>query len=158
MQLDNVNSLYYSKTDNSGTLPIAEFALSEGDNLCIKKEDINRPDNKPIYHLLNDNFYKGCVTNVNGLTKDDRWKLLFDQNTEFDIYNNDKNFKNAVDALDTYYNKDQMTAAKYGLYYRNYIQWESACEEDPASEMKKLAENLNPINTLANAQLFFMVI
>ena len=54
--------------------------------------------------------------------------------------------------------REEQASNIYNLFHRNYIKWGEACEDKESTKMKKLAENLNPINTLANAQLFFMVI
>lgn len=51
-----------------------------------------------------------------------------------------------------------MESNKFNVFSRKAIQWGEECEKDSSTRRKALAENLNPINTLANAQLFFMVI
>jgi len=109
--LDDKQSLFYSTTDESSGLPISEFILSEGDYVWIKSEDTNIPENKKIYSLLNNNFYKGWVTNVDGLQMDDRWEPLLSV-TEWDIYNMDHLFHDTVNKLPGYVNQTQMMADK----------------------------------------------
>lgn len=157
VELDDTYSLFYSRNAEGGGLPIAEFKITEDNNICIKEEDINKPSDKNIYNLLNDNFYKGCITNVDGLEIDTRWDFLLNF-TEYDMYEYDDNLHGMISALPEYTERVDMENNMYQLYSRTYVQWNRECALDEVSEMKKLAENLNPINTLANAQLFFMVI
>ena len=138
-------------------MPIVEFALTEGEKLCIKEDDTNIPKDKKIYALLNDNFYKGWITDVDGVTIDERWEHLLDTNEDV-IYRNDRTFQENTENLQDFYKSTDFEGNKYQLLYRNYIKWDRECQEDKSTEMKKLAQNLNPINTLANAQLFLMVI
>ena len=71
VKLSDDQALYYSSNSDEGSLPITEFVLSEGleeeQSVCINKEDYILPDKKQIYPLLNTNFYRGCVSNVDGL-------------------------------------------------------------------------------------------
>ena len=159
--LGDGRSLYYSSNDPEGGLPISELILSEGKNeekvVCVNTEDTNVPKTKEIYDLLNTNFYRGWVSNVDGMQYDARWKYVLNVN-EWDIVETNELFGGIIRNLPNHPDQASMETNKYNLFYRKYILWDEACEKDENSRMRKLAENLNPINTLANAQLFFMVI
>ena len=150
-------ALYYSSNTDHGTLPIVEFILSEGNSVCIDPKDVNKDPNKILYPLLNDNFYKGCLTNIEGIKYDSRWE---DQTsvTEWDLYQNNPIYQDTLNSLPLYINKTQMQSTKYSLFQRTYIKWSQKWEENEKYQTKNLAENLNPINTLVNAQLFYMVV
>ena len=110
-----------------------------------------------IYTLLNTNFYRGWVSNVDGLSIDKRWNFLL-QVSERDIYDTNILFRRIVSKLPKFPSEEQLETNKYNVFYRKYIKWEYGCENDESTRRQNLAENLNPINTLSNAQLFFMVI
>lgn len=100
------------------------------------------------------------MLNSPNLTKfryDDRWEYLF-RVTGKDIYEANENYRDFVVDLPKFPSPEAQADNIYRLFYRNYIKWGEECEDKESTKMKKLAENLNPINTLANAQLFFMVI
>jgi len=70
VKLSDDEAIYYSANSDEGTLPISEFILSEGTekgSVCINKEDFFVPEEKTIYALLNTNFYRGCVSDIDGL-------------------------------------------------------------------------------------------
>lgn len=161
VNLSQGNSIYYSSTDSQGELPISEFTLSEGEGneqkVCVNLEDYNVPKGRKIYDLLNTNFYQGCISNVDGMQYDERWNFVT-QVSEKDIYNTNDLFFDQVHSLPNWPNEEEMSTNKYNLFLRKYILWREEWEIDQSSRMQNLAENLNPLNTLANAQLFFMVI
>lgn len=74
-----------------------------------------------------------------------------------DIYNTNRLYNRILNELKGF-PIAEIKSDKYRLYSRHYINWDEECQDNETSEMRKLAENMNPINTLANAQLFFMVI
>ena len=78
--------------------------------------------------------------------------------TEFDIYQTNDLFRETIDGLPKRPEEPELKGITHNLFQRPYIQWNKECEENSSTSRKVLAENLNPINTLANAQLFFMVI
>jgi hypothetical protein len=110
-----------------------------------------------IYPLLNDNYYKGCISNVDGMTLDPRWQKLIDI-TESDLYKTNTLINETLSGLPLYYQRYVLDSTIYTLFQRSYIDWNQNCEGNEASKMKNLAESLNPINTLVNAQLFYMVV
>ena len=155
--LDNKNSLYYSSNSSTGGLPISEFIMSEGGKLCINQQDTNFDEGKKLYPLLNDNFYKGCNSNVDGMKYDTRWEELIDI-TETSLYKSNPLINSTLSSLPLYFDKYVQDSTIYTLYQRSYIDWNQNWEGHESSKMRNLAENLNPINTLVNAQLFYMVI
>ena len=115
-------ALYYSSNTDHGTLPIVEFILSEGNSVCIDPKDVNKDPNKILYPLLNDNFYKGCLTNIEGIKYDSRWEVQTSV-TEWDLYQNNPIYQDTLNSLPLYINKTQMQSTKYSLFQRTYIKW-----------------------------------
>lgn len=94
---------------------------------------------------------------MNGLKYDPRW-VPVSKVSEWDIIQTNTLFAETTSKLPLYWNQTTMKNSNYTLFERSYIEWSAECESHKSSMMKNLAENLNPINTLVNAQLFYMVV
>lgn len=44
------------------------------------------------------------------------------------------------------------------LFTHSYVDWDLKCQNSDEAHMDKIAEKNNPINTLANIQLLYMII
>ena len=91
------------------------------------------------------------------MTTDIRWTPLIDI-TESSLYKINSLINATLTDLPSYFEKYVSDQTIYKLFKRPYIEWNKNCEGHESSKMKNLAENLNPINSLVNVQLFYMVV
>ena len=69
-------------------------------------------------------FFKGCLTNIEGIKYDSRWEDKTSV-TEWDLYQNNPIYQDTLNSLPLYINKTQMQSTKYSLFQRTYIKIES---------------------------------
>lgn len=84
---------------------------------------------------------------------DNRWNHTAGRTEEQLIQENPK-LKEAIDNLKGY----TPSQSEFSLFTMTYIEWEWHCQHSSIAKMNRIAEDNNPINTLANVQLFYMII
>lgn len=82
-----------------------------------------------MYPLLNNNFYKGCVTSLDGMTTDDRWHIVTNF-TKLDLVNWNPELKEIINKLPEY-NIEGLSKEYFQLFGRHYIEWGKRCEDNP---------------------------
>lgn len=86
-------------------------------------------------------------------TDEKRWNLVASR-SENQLYTENRKIEEAIENLPGY----SKTDSTFNLYTRTYIEWSLACQESDEAHMDKIAEDNNPINTLANVQLIYVII
>ena len=141
-------------TSKANSLPIVDFTLTEG-NVCIYSDEFDRPENKEIYPLLKTWKYGGWEDKIGDLSTDNnRWTKIIGEKESDLIKQNEEIYNITTKTLPNY----PITDSIFNLYSRPYIKWTLACQNSDTAPMNKIAEDNNPINTLANVQLFYMII
>jgi len=145
---------YLHFTSNTSALPIVDFTITEG-QVCIFNDEYDKPKGKVIYPLLKTWKYNGCEGRIGDLRYDNatRWSNVISRN-ELDLYNDNPDLIKKIGLLPGY----KITDSQYSLYIRPYIDWTLKCQTSKEADMNKIAEDNNPINTLANVQLIYCII
>lgn len=97
--------------------------------------------------------YNGCERHIGDIHIDNRWERIFDR-TEAQIVADNKKLAEAIKGLPGYTISD----TPYSLNVLEYVDWTLECQDSSIAKMNKIAEDNNPINTLANVQLFYLII
>lgn len=150
VELDFGYRIYF--TPNSSSLPLVDFTLTEG-QVCIFPDEFDRPEGKELYPLLRTWKNSGCERSIGNITHDDRWNKITSR-TEAQLIEDNPNIKARVENLPEF----QATDSPFFLYTMPYIYWKLECQNSDMAKMNRIAEDNNPVNTLANVQLFYMII
>ena len=140
-------------TSKADSLPLVDFTLTEG-NVCIYSNEFDRPSTKKIYPLLKTWKYNGWEDKIGDLSTDEkRWKNIVGEK-EAELISDNKEISDIIQKLPNY----PITDSTFSLFSMPYIKWTLDCQNSDTAPMNKIAEDNNPINTLANVQLFYMII
>ena len=145
---------YLHFTTESNLLPIVDFDLTEG-YVCIFPDEYDKTDGREYYELLKMWKYNGCGSQIGDLRYDNegRWNEIANI-TESELFEQNVEVSEAIEDLPEY----EITDSVFSLYYRTYIDWTLECQRSSEAPMDKIAEDNNPINTLANVQLLYIII
>lgn len=149
-ELDFGYRIYF--TPNSSSLPLVDFTLTEG-QVCIFPDEFDRPEDKQIYPLLRTWKNSGCERSIGNMTHDDRWIKVANR-TEAQLIDENPNIKARIANLPEF----QATGSPFFMYTMPYVDWKLECQYSDMAKMNRIAEDNNPVNTLANVQLFYMII
>lgn len=142
--------IYFTTTSKS--LPIVDFQLTE-QHVCIFPNEYYRSEDREIYPLLRTWQYNGCERGIGDLNTDDRW-VQTTSRSEADLISDNQNLASVIAQLKGY----PITDSQYSLFTQTYVEWDWNCQFSDIASMNRIAEDNNPINTLANVQLFYCII
>lgn len=145
--------MYIHYTRQSDKLPIVDFTIAEG-QVCIFPDEFDRPEDEEPYQLLRTWKYDGCKKKIGDLQYDEERWLTINQTTERELYTENKKIHDTIEELPNY----ELSNSTFTLFARTYIEWDLECQDSDEASMDKIASDNNPINTLANVQLIYVII
>ena len=93
---------------------------------------------------------------MNGTTVDPRWVTIASTSARSVISDNPA-LENTLGRLPGY-DLAQEEGISVNLLFRTFIEWRLQCEQESYATIKGIAEENNPVNTVLNVQLFYLII
>jgi len=138
-------------TSQAYSLPIVDFRLTEG-QVCIFPSQFDSTDQN-AYPLLRTWRNDGCKDSIKDIQYDNRWNQTTSR-THKQVIDDNPEFEETVSDLQGFVRSD----TPWNLFIHTYVDWKLECQNSEIAKMNRIAEDNNPINTLANVQLIYMII
>lgn len=124
--------------------------------ICIDPDDHFRAGNYEYYPLMKQGTVQGCKFKIEGRGNDTRW-MQSGASSLYAVTEDNAQLKETLGQL-AGYRREQDKTVEVNLFFRTFIEWKLKCEEKSYAKISKIADENNPVNTVLNAQMFYLII